>query len=124
MKLVRKEQSTMQTLDNLKSDAINAVKVEQRLIADVALEYGISKRKLYSWLNEKHSNHALNHTSKKTTSISRASMKLQIKTLQTEVKLLKSELNQYLITERLVDGKIILDFSKRGSKNIHLRQVS
>jgi transposase-like protein len=108
----------MQTLDNIKSDAINAVKVEQRLIADVALEYGISKRKLYSWLNEKHSNHALNLTSKKTTSISRASMKLQIKTL------LKSELHQYLITERLVDGKIILEFIKRGSKNIHLRQVS
>lgn len=113
----------MKTIDSLKSKAINAVKVDKRLIADVAKEFGISRRKLFTWLNQKNAKCTTKHSKNQPTSISNAALKSQINTLQNEVQQLKTDLKQYRITERLVNGRITLNFDKKTSPNTELQKV-
>lgn len=100
----------MNRLNTLKTAAINAVKNDQRLIGDVAKEFGISSRKLYQWLSEKPNSKAKPTRRKQTNDV--VSMKIALKLLESEVSQLKNELKQYHITETLKDGRIKLSFEK------------
>jgi transposase-like protein len=113
----------MTMLDSLKTRAVNAVTQDNRLIADVSLEFGISRRKLFAWLKESDKKSINKVVSRQNKSTSPALLKSQIKTLQTEVTLLKDELKQYQITERLIDGRIILDFNKNKGSNQPLQKA-
>lgn len=113
----------MTMLDSLRTRAVNAVTQDNRLIADVALEFGISRRKLFAWLKESNHNKTSAAFNRQHKATSAALLKSQIKTLQTEVTLLKDELKQYQITERLIDGRIILDFNKNHDLNRPLKKA-
>ncbi len=97
--------------ESFKSRAINQVKNHGRLISDVATEYRISKRQLYVWVNQSKNQKASAQKNSDWNDTQR--LKTHIRLLQTEVKALKSQLDQYHISERLEDGKLVLEFAHR-----------
>ncbi|WP_196140189.1 transposase [Aliikangiella sp. G2MR2-5] len=105
----------MQSKAKIKAAALKAVVEDGRLIGDVAQQYSLSKRTLYRWLTQKGNTRKDSVTDSNTISFDEvASLKNAIKLLQSEVNELKSELNQYHITETICDGRIQLSLHKLG----------
>jgi|GEM_PF-2796291 len=113
----------MNTLASIKTKAIEAVKNDGRLIADVAAEFGISRRKLYQWLSAKKTQLSSPVTARNVVGAETLALKAQLKLLQTEVQLLKSRLSQYQITETLENGRIKLDFQQVSSTNVPIKKA-
>ena len=113
----------MKNLKVIRSNAVSAVKDDGRLIADVAAEFGIPRRKLYQWLSAKPERSAANNQVDNVVGAETMALKAQLKILHTEVQLLKSQLSQYKIVESLEDGRIVLDFQKNITLDKHLKNV-
>ena len=102
--------------DALKAIAIRAIKVEKRLIGEVAQELGVSRRQIFNWVSSKRPSKKRRDPQKEMIVSSEEvnSMREALKLLKTEVSQLKDELAQYHITESLSDGKIKLSLEKRS----------
>lgn len=85
----------MKNLEVIRKEAISAVRNDERLIADVAAEYGISRRQLYHWLSAKPQKSFLKDNSANSAEEEIVVLKVQLRMLLTEVQTLKSQLCQY-----------------------------
>jgi transposase-like protein len=86
---------------NIKQNAISAVKNDNRLIADVAKEYGISNRKLFQWINAKPKRFSIKNFDVHAVQDDTMALKIDIQTLLNEVQLLRIELRQSKHSEKI-----------------------
>ena len=103
----------MNDLHALRNYAVKAVINQKRLISDVAQEIGVSKRRVFNWVSANKGGKSKKHSASVVSAAEVKAMREALSILETEVTQLKSELNQYHITETLSNGKIQLSLQKR-----------